>query len=158
MVLFGGAVEVVGTENNGLVRFGAPVNYKHKYISDGVSVDSYRDTSLPLPGQAGIDQALRDGTIRPASRTDMNRWIRAATRHGYPADKLHRIESMFQYRAYVVVAPFTYPVGLNGGNRVNFFIGEGVPLPQGDSGHSDVYDINTGSCFSTVCRMILSQR
>lgn len=155
--LFGVDVEAISTETRSALGFGNPVNYTHKYVTDGVTLESYRDNSLPLAGKAGISQAIRSGQIRPATREDMNRWVRSAARQGYQSKDLKRIQSMFQYNAYLVLKPFTYPAALNGGSRVNFFIDKGVPLPSGDSGHSDVFDINTGTCLSTVCRMILSE-
>lgn len=160
MALFGAEVKAFGSRTgvNGEVRFGAPTSYTQMIISSGVSPSSYRDSTQPLAGQAGINEAVAKGIIRPATRADMDRWIRRAERNSYPSDKLKQVQDYFQYNAYLVVKPLIYPAALNGSNSVNFFIDRGVPLPTGDPGHSGVFDINSGTCLSITCRITLTRR
>jgi EF hand len=43
-----------------------------------------------------------------------------------------------------IVKKMRFPAGLNGGNSVQFVLGKGVPLPEGDPGHSPVISEETG--------------
>lgn len=155
--MFGVDVDAISSESHYQLRFGSPVNYTHRYITDGVKPESYRDPNLPLPGKEGLAQAVRNGQIRPATRADTERWVKSAMRQGYSAEKLAEIQDLYRYNAYLVVKPFTYPPALSGSNRVSFFINYGVPLPSGSPGHSDVYDLNSGTCQGTVCSVMLSR-
>ena len=53
--------------------------------------------------------------------------------------------------AYVVEDNFTYPGGLYAANAVLFFIPENVSEPNGNPGHSPVYNFKTGKCSGTLC-------
>ena len=52
---------------------------------------------------------------------------------------------------YVVLKPWTFPAGLYGGNSITVFVEKGVPLPEGNPGHSEVYDFNTMICYGPGC-------
>jgi len=153
--MFGVDTVALSSESHNQLRFGAPVNYTHRYITDGVSPESYRDPKLPPPGKEGIAQALRKGQIRLASRSDIDKWIQSALRHGYSKDKIEEMQDVFRHNSYLVVREFTFPPALTGSSRANFFVNYGVPMPIGDPGQSDVYDMNTGTCQGTVCRVLL---
>ncbi|WP_129781195.1 hypothetical protein [Peristeroidobacter soli] len=104
--------------------------------------ESFRDRDAPLAGQAGIDSAVAKGVLRPATPADADAWVIVA-----PAPTARPGLS----KAYVVLAPFTYPSGLLGADAATFFILRGVPRPAGNPGHSAVYDFNSLTCSGQQC-------
>ena len=78
-----------------------------------------------LPQQAGLLQLARKGAI-------------TQTPDGY----------------FKIVKPIIrFPAGLNGGHRVRFILGVGVPMPGGSPGHSLVISEETGTCVTgSQCR------
>lgn len=98
----------------------------------------------PAAREAGIDQLRREGRIRPATREDVDRWVRAT---GADPSALH-LDSMdrqsggrFVFRTYVVLREMTFPEGLHGAHSVTFIVPRGVPRPYGDPGHSRVLEM-----------------
>ena len=74
-----------------------------------------------LPGQAGLLQLIEAGLIR-------------------------RVKDGF-----LIVKPIPqFPPGLAGGNSVKFILATGVPMPEGDPGHSSVISQQTGACLLGV--------
>jgi hypothetical protein len=95
-----------------------------------------------LSGQAAIDSAVAKGLLRPAKPADADAWVvlgRAGTRK--PG----------LYKAYVVLAPFSYPTGLVGDDSATFFVLRGGPRPSGNPGQSAVYDFNSMTCSGPLC-------
>lgn len=72
-----------------------------------------------MPQQAGLLQLLLEEKLR-------------YTRDGY-------------FRIEQPIARF--PAGLNGAHSVKFILAEGVPMPGGSPGHSQVYSAETGDCI-----------
>ena len=95
-------------------------------------------------GEAGLSQLLETGALQRASEENVKAWIAAAGEHGAP-------ELDPFGRAYVVRASFTFPAGLYGAHAAQFFVPEGVPAPNGDPGHSTIYDFNTLRCTGVLC-------
>jgi len=101
---------------------------------------------------------VEKGLIRRATAQDADDWENAVLANtpapdvppvaGQPKRSVQR-PTMFN--AYVVLKPFTFPSGLYGGNMATFLIPKGVPRPQGNPGHSDVYDFNTLGCQGPLC-------
>jgi hypothetical protein len=110
-------------------------------VGDSLSAGSELLTA-PWSGQTGIDSAVAKGLLRPATPADADAWVEVATA-STPRPGLQR--------AYVVLAPFTYPSGLFGANSVTFFILRGVPRPSGNPGDSAVYDFNSLTCSGPQC-------
>jgi len=110
--------------------------------------ESFRDTTAPMAGRAGLVEALKQGRLRRATESDFA--ARAHASRGCPPQQgLLRISSPGVpggTRAYVVLDAFTYPAGLTGAHAVTFFIPKGVPRPSGNPGHSVIYDFNTADC------------
>ncbi|CTQ49581.1 hypothetical protein [Jannaschia donghaensis] len=79
-----------------------------------------------LPQQAGLLQLLERDLIEPMSNG-----------------------------TYRITAPIPrFPAGLYGGHSVRFLLADGVPLPEGEPGHSEVIDGATGDCVSGArCRI-----
>lgn len=109
-------------------------------VGDSLSVGVELVTS-PWSGQAAIDSAVAKGLLRPATPADADAWALLTTARTRPGvDK-----------AYVVLAPFTYPSGLSGADPVTFFILRNVPRPSGNPGQSAVYDFNSLTCSGSRC-------
>lgn len=111
--------------------------------------DSFKDRHAPLAGIPGLEDAVRKGILRPATRADANAWERAMS---LPPRNLRQREDTVLTQQYVVLKPFTYPAGLYGAHSATFFIPRGVPVPGGDPGHSSVNDYNKLRCTGPACQ------
>ena len=145
--------------SNGRLEMGRPLNGASTMQSYQITVDSFRDAESPLAGVAGIEELVRTGKLRPARQDDMLAWEtarrQAAGQHpiniiGAPTPNESR--STFSRNTYVVTAPMRFPAGLFGANSATFIVLKGIPLPEGNPGHSRVFDISTGNCVGTTCR------
>lgn len=153
--VFGRSVDRIFHAENGKVVIGAPLPADVKLIaSPDTTPESFYNKEAPIAGLAGIEDAVHRGALRNATLADLDAWY-AAIDQAYPlaanqdAPKT-RMSSTF--RKYVVLKPFTYPPGLYGGNSVSFLIPKGVPKPEGNPGHSTVYDLNGPNCQGPSCR------
>lgn len=125
----------------------------------------YPETPAAVPqaatgpqGRAGLVEAMRAGTLRTASRSDISRWQSSyASAHGRSPGKTFD-ERLQTIDAYAVKGDFTIPGGLYGANAVVFVLDRGVPYPRGDAGHSVILDIASGSCIGVVCGSMLPER
>jgi hypothetical protein len=116
--------------------------------------------SLPTLSEkeAGLNEAVAQKLIRHATEADFAAWTQAravVTPKINPqvlADEARYIKYALQaHKAYVVLKPFRYPTGLYGAHSATFLISSGVPAPVGDSGHSNVYDLNTLTACEFKC-------
>jgi hypothetical protein len=92
--------------------------------------------------EAGIDQLVRDGRLRPATARDITMWREATGSSRVPdfrAAGYGYLETIPRY--YVVVREMTYPAGLYGAHAVTFIIPRGVPRPFGEPGHSAILEM-----------------
>lgn len=133
---------------NGKLDFGAPL------------LSTTPEMNYPLAGKAGLDALESQGAIRPAGEEDFARYLEAKRQ----AQKLPPLvviggssgQRSFGDRgrglpAYVVLKPIRYPGGLHGAHAVIFIVERGVPRPQGEPGHSAVYDLNSLTCAGPLC-------
>lgn len=145
--VFGRSAETYFVASGGQVTFG---NQASSYVQGlGPTVSSYRDKDAPLAGQPGIEQLLREGKLRMATQQDLSAWRDAINRsQNLPRVRVIGEESemssgnFLRGRAYVVLKPMRYPAGLYGAHSVTFFVAAGVPRPEGNPGHSGVFDMN----------------
>ena len=109
-------------------------------------------------GRAGLVEALRAGTLRPATGSDLARWrSRYTSTHGHAPgsefdDRLRMME------AYVIQGEMTLPGGLHGAHAVVFLLDADAPYPHGDAGHSVILDLGSGACIGVVCGSMLPTR
>jgi hypothetical protein len=160
--LFGKPVELIFLgDKSGKMVIGEPLAKGSNLVTSSSNrPESYQDPDAPLAGQAGIDEALSKGLIRRATVADANRWVEALVANTPEQDippiaglGLPKPRKPSVYNGFVVLKKFTYPAGLYGARSVTFFIGKGVPKPDGNPGHSVVYDFNTlSSCLGPLCR------
>lgn len=157
--LFRRPVDMVYPAVNGKVVVGDPITSGTKLVTSvDISPESYRDMSAPIAGPAGLEDAVRKGLLRKATPADAEAWADTVAQNSPKRDlppvagqgipKPHKPPI---YNAYVVLKPFTYPSGLYGGNSATFLIPKGVSKPNGNPGHSAVYDFNTLNCKGAVC-------
>lgn len=114
-----------------------------------------RAPKLPA-SEAGLEQALRLGLIRPATEQDLLDFdARERELHGTQlppvmqglGEATDRPMQRTRFgQAYVILAPFEIPAGLYGGHSVNFLLPATVPYPWGDLGHSSLYNFADGTC------------
>lgn len=159
--VFGRAVDVAYAARDGRVVVGDALAPGTSLLTDAAAspVEEFRLKGVPPAGQAGIDAALRDGILRPATLADVDAWNAASQRVSGAAD-IPRIEgsgptrpASVPYRSYVVLKAFAIPAGLYGAHAATFFVARGVPAPTGNPGHSQVRFIESGSCVGVTCGM-----
>ena len=151
--LLGRPVDKIKVEHSRPKWIGEPTEDKDIELltSDDTTIDSFYDPTLPLPGQAGITAALKKGTLRRATRKDAEAWMELQQRL-HPEKDVSIISTSETFpEAYVVKDNFAYPGGLGGANAVLFFVPEDVSDPNGDPGHSAIYNFKTGKCSGGLC-------
>lgn len=130
------------------------LNFGPSLIADMPEMD------YPLAGKAGLDALESKGVIRPAGEEDLARYHEAKRQaQGLPpivvvGGSTSQSSSGNLRRgllAYVVLKPMRFPGGLHGAHAVTFIIERGVPRPQGEPGHSAVYDLNSLTCAGPMC-------
>jgi hypothetical protein len=155
--LFDRPVEKVYVAKNGTVLLGDEVAPDMKILSSPATPpDSFFDRDAPRAGRAGLEDGVKKGLLRKATKEDAIAWFTEL-----PKPKPKDVPSIAGqapptlpeiYRgAYVVLKPFVFPVGLFGGDAARFFVPRGVPRPSGNPGHSAIYDFNTLKCTGSVC-------
>jgi hypothetical protein len=157
--LFGRPVDMVFPVKDGKVVVGDPLETNSKLVTSPlVSPQSFHDKSSPIAGPAGLEDAVQKGLLRNATMADAEAWSDALATNS-PNPDVPPIAGIGTpkptrpglHRAFVVLQLFTYPSGLYGGNSATFFIPRGVPAPDGNPGHSAVYDFNTLKCNGALC-------
>ena len=145
--------------------FGEPLTEDSVVLSSNdTSVDSFMDSTAPRVRELGIQDAIDKGILRQATEADLKAWVNthlqtedlkyegeAVTSEAEKKtlkDYLIRSSMTNIEISYVVLNEFTYPAGLHGAYRKFFFVPEGVAKPQGNPGHSNIYDLSTGECFN----------
>lgn len=158
--VFGRGVDMVFPATNGKVVIGEPLAAGTTLVtSDAITPESFHDKTVPIAGPAGLEDAVRKGLLRKATAADAEAWSEAVLQNTPQRDLppvagqgVPRPPKPSLFNAYVVLKSFTYPSGLYGGNSATFLIPKGVPKPEGNSGHSSVYDFNTLNCQGVLCR------
>ncbi|MCB4364332.1 hypothetical protein KIH07_11345 [Hydrogenophaga taeniospiralis] len=157
--VFGRPVEMVFPAEKGRVVIGVPLQVETKLVtSPETTPASFYDKNAPIAGPAGLEDAVRKGLLRKATATDADAWADTVIQNSPQRDippvagkGIPKPPKPSFYNAYVVLKSFTYPSGLYGGNSATFIIPKGIPRPDGNPGHSAVYDFNTLNCQGPLC-------
>lgn len=157
--VFGRGVDMVYPATNGKVMIGEPLAAGVTLVTSGaITPESFHDRTAPIAGPAGLEDAVRKGLLRKATAADAEAWSDAVLQNTPNRDLppvagqgVPRPPKPSLFNAYVVLKPFTYPSGLYGGNSATFLIPKGVPKPEGNSGHSSIYDFNALKCQGPLC-------
>ena len=160
--LFGKPVELVYLgDKKGKIVVGESLSGNERLLTSAKTTPgSFRDTTAPLAGKAGLDDAVAKGLIRRATPADADQWVREVAANAPQQDVppiagqgMPKPPGPSIYNAFVVLKQFTYPPGLHGAHSATFFIAPDVPTPKGDPGHSVVYDFNQLiRCHAAQCR------
>jgi hypothetical protein len=137
-------IDKVVLATDGRVAIGRTEDTPYYEQGDLKPVASYRDPERPLAGAAGIEELVRVGKLRQATRGDYEAW-RAAAGGRDAQRQVHALgqgENLF--RTYVVLKPLYIPADLYGADAVTFIVPRGVERPQGNPGHCQVLDMNDG--------------
>jgi hypothetical protein len=156
--VFGRPVDMMYLSRDGMVAVGDPLAPDASLVTDRAAraPESFRLPDSQLSGPAGLEQAVRQGFLRPATQADLEAWFAAlqtsARRGDVPpiaggAPRRH----LGMIRGYVVLEAYTLPPGMYGANSATFFVPKGVPRPQGSLGHSTMYDFNLLACSGVAC-------
>lgn len=131
------------------------------FSSADVTIENLIDKKAPLAGPAGLKNALKKGFLRLATQDDRDTWIMLKTKDVYKKSPTKKhdpycagiipIVPASADNFYVILKPFHLPKGLYGGLSSHFFLPKGVPFPEGDLGHSELYDFNTMKCHGPIC-------
>jgi hypothetical protein len=156
--LFDKPVELIYPAKNGSALIGEAVGANVRInTSKATPPESYYDKNAPIAGPAGLEDAVGKGLLRKATAADAEAWAEAVSQ-STPRRDVPPVAGEGKprarpgvYNAYVVLKPFTFPAGLYGGNSATFFVPQGVPVPQGNPGHSAVYDFNKMTCSGALC-------
>ncbi len=101
-----------------------------------------------------ITEALRANVIRPGTLSDINSFkSRYRTANNKDLGK-HFDERIKHMPVYVITQDFTFPRNLAGAHAVVFILEKRVPYPNGDSEHSPMLDMNSGTCMGGICDML----
>lgn len=158
--IFGRAVDTVYPVIDGRAVIGGTVSANTRLPASAPTPDSFGDKSGPLAGETGLEDAVLKGLLRRATAADAEAWVDAVIQ-GTPQRDLPYVAGQGIprppkpgiYNGYVVLAAFTYPAGLFGAHSATFLIPKGVPTPQGNAGHSTIYDFNTlMKCQGSICQ------
>jgi len=149
--IFGRAAAAYHLASNGRLEIGRPLNGNFTEQVGQVTVESFRDADAPLAGEAGLEQLVREGKLRPARRDDMRAWEDAKSRSSSQPQASYRgrqsstgeAGSTVLRGAFVVLGPMRFPAGLYGAHSATFIVQKGAPIPEGNPGHSSVLDMNT---------------
>ena len=157
--IFGRAATSYFIASNGRLEIGSPLNGTTTTQSNQVTTESFRDQASPLSGEAGLEQLMREGKLRLGRSDDMRAWEETKRRaSGQPAINVvgsrpaNESGSTSLRNTYVVLAPTRFPAGLYGAHSATFIVLRGVPVPEGNPGHSAVLDMNTANCIGVTCR------
>ena len=157
--LFGRPVEMVFPQKNGKVVVGEPLRPDTRLVtSEAKPPRSYSNASAPMAGPQGLEAAVRMGLLRKATSADADQWVEALVSANPNPDVppiagigIPKPPKPSVHNAYVVLKPYTFPEGLYGGMSATFYLPKGVPMPNGNPGHSAVYDFNTLRCGGALC-------
>lgn len=156
--VFGRSVDMVFSARGGKVLISESGAEGGRWVTDASArpIESFQQAGAPLAGEAGLDEAVRQGYLREARPADAQAWQMAVAAVRGPGDEPPVYggtspRPIRLYHAYVVLKPFTLPAGLYGAHSATFFVPKGVPRPRGTLGHSTLYDFNTLTCAGTMC-------
>ena len=119
-----------------------------KYTTPAISNSSRSSKPLLVPpGKEGLSAAVREGAIRIAKQSDIDRWKRLAD------DKTRISNYLRALDKYVVLRPVVFSGGMNGANSVVFVVNDHRYMPGGNIGSSIILFTETGACKGLLCGM-----
>jgi uncharacterized protein YecT (DUF1311 family) len=160
--VYGKPVDMVHLAGGGNAVVGVQVAPGEQlFTSRDITPEDFVDKSKPPAGDAGLRAALAKGLIRPITRQDLDAWAdrkaKMLPKDALPpvagGDNRQSLGPRSVHNGYVILKAFRVPAGLYGAHSATFFLADGVPYPEGELGHSALYDFNTMTCRGPVCGM-----
>ena len=140
--IFGRETETISYSNGLITTVGMPLLENERLLhSDDTTVESYLDYNAPRVGNLGIEDSLKEGTLRRATENDIEAFAAI-----FPNLERYII---LEEETYIVSDGFVYPAGLN---NEFFLIPKGVSKPQGNPGSDFVFDAERKTCPDFVCK------
>lgn len=152
------------SKRDGKVHLGEKLSPNTKlYSSKERKLSNYIDKTKPLAGEAGLKELVKKGFLRRYTKKELLKW---ASLQEKLYKKSHNEKTLPKIingnmkksfipsvvlNGYTILKKITIPAGLYGANAATFFLPKGVPFPEGDLGHSTLYDFNTGKCYGVLC-------
>lgn len=125
---------------DGVFLVGEPLKGENPIYSDDRKVVSFAKPGELPAGDKGLEQLVKDGLLRPATREDIESWVtKASERYARFNPDLRVGHHMGTRSTYVVVKEVTLPDGLYGAHSKAFIIPEGIPFPGGPKCHNSFY-------------------
>ncbi|MBT5934119.1 lysozyme inhibitor LprI family protein [Sulfurimonas sp.] len=156
----------------GKLLIGNSIDDKTKfYTSSDAPPESFADKSKPLIGQAGLNNFLKEGKIRPLKEQDLDRWLQKmilikkseknavnvvtdSTLEKWEGEK--KIQDMLSKRhdthrifstGYMILEKITIPIQA----KAHYFIKENVPYPDiSMDNEPTIYELDTMTCNGSV--------
>ncbi len=152
--LFSRDLEAARPAVKGQVTLGRPLEPGQKLLTaQDLSRESTAEAGTPLDGLPGLEEALAQGLIRPATATEHHTWRRQAAKapktgrnrgageappirvgSDYPQRMVHLSHptvTLFVYEAYMVLSPdFVIPGGLDSQPVITFLVPAGQKAPE----------------------------
>lgn len=135
-------VSVFEATRDGRVNIGSVLETSSYLEGEARRPETFRVPGLPLIGEKGIEELLRIGKLRRATTLDVQTARAFASKYRNASDREMKDVGGVPQRTFVVVGSMHFPGGLFGARAVNFIVPRGVKRPQGDPGHSPVFDMN----------------
>jgi hypothetical protein len=133
--VLGRGIDKLVLASNGRVAISSGAAAASYQPAETRSVESFRDVTVPLAGDAGIEELLRSGKLRRATQRDYNQW-RALSGGQAPRITVSALGGSNElFRTYVVLRSMTIPADLYGAKLVTLIVPRGVERPRGDPGH-----------------------
>jgi hypothetical protein len=107
------------------------------------------------PIEAGLNQLLEDGAIRPPRRSEIER-LKEGFRRQYPS-RAELVDRTSFSVDYVITRDIVLPPGLFGGHSKRFLVLPGVAAPRGSPGHGCVIFFDGYRSDGPGCHGILRQ-
>lgn len=148
-------VEIIKSAHNGKFYVGDAESVSKLIEYSDQDFDTFMQTHLKqrqvtidevAPKEEGIRQLIREGKIRPAGTSDIERWTRAALQNHN--NTRHRMHTGF---TYVILKNMQFPRGMYGAHSKAFILSEHVSMPLGDIAHNAVYMLENGVCEGLTC-------
>lgn len=136
---------------------GAPLAPGAKTLSSNDNPPaSFVDPLGERVGTAGLRALVKAGALRTARRAEYTEWLqRWRAKQDVPPVEDSATAAMKGSdelaSTFVVNRALKLPARLHGAHAATFIVPVGIPLPEGDLGHSTVLDMNTLTCRGSSC-------
>lgn len=112
---------------------------------------------LGIAGE-GLQRLVKNGFIRKTTIQDTEEWLEMKSQvHSDELSPVSAVYSSEKFKlgkirnGYIILKAITFPYGLYGSSSATFFLKQGVPYPEGNLGHSTLYDLGTMTCTGPDC-------